>query len=370
MKFSCEKSLLQEAISIASRAVTTRSTIALLEGLRITADDRLTLAGYDLSIGIKTTVEADVVEPGEIVLSAKLLGDIVRKLPDDVIWFETNADLMTTIKCGRAVFNLIAQSSENYPALPEVDGEREIELPQKTLKSLINQTVFAVSDNMAKPIHTGCLFETAGERLTVVGVDGFRLAIRRANLPEAPAEALRFVVGGAALREIERILGEEDEEPAVICPGENHILFRIGRTELIARLIAGEFLNYNAAVPADLPFTVSVDTRQMVQTLERVSLLVSEKLKNPVRIRFDGDVMKMTCITQIGKSYDECPIGGAIDDLEIGFNSRYLLEAFRAADEDAVRLSVKGALSPIVLTPIEGDAFTYLVLPVRLKADA
>lgn len=370
MKFSCEKSLLQEAISIASRAVTTRSTIALLEGLRITADDRLTLAGYDLSIGIKTTVEADVVEPGEIVLSAKLLGDIVRKLPDDVIWFETNADLMTTIKCGRAVFNLIAQSSENYPALPEVDGEREIELPQKTLKSLINQTVFAVSDNMAKPIHTGCLFETAGERLTVVGVDGFRLAIRRANLPEAPAEALRFVVGGAALREIERILGEEDEEPAVICPGENHILFRIGRTELIARLIAGEFLNYNAAVPADLPFTVSVDTRQMVQTLERVSLLVSEKLKNPVRIRFDGDVMKMTCITQIGKSYDECPIGGAIDDLEIGFNSRYLLEAFRAAGEDAVRLSVKGALSPIVLTPIEGDAFTYLVLPVRLKADA
>lgn len=369
MKFSCEKPLLQEAISIASRAVTTRSTIALLEGLRITADDRLTLAGYDLSLGIKTTVEADVIEPGEVVLSAKLLGDIVRKLPDDVVWFETNADLMTTIKCGRAVFNLIAQSSENYPALPEVDSERDFELPQKTLKSLINQTVFAVSDNMAKPIHTGCLFETEGGRLTVVGVDGFRLAIRRADLPEAP-EALRFVVGGAALREIERILSEEDEDPALICPGENHILFRIGQTELIARLIAGEFLNYNAAVPADLPYTVSVDTRQMIQTLERVSLLVSEKLKNPVRIRFDGDVMKMTCITQIGKSYDECPIGGTIDDLEIGFNSRYLLEAFRATGEDAVRLSVKGALSPIVLTPIEGDAFTYLVLPVRLKADA
>lgn len=370
MKFSCEKSLLQEAISIASRAVTTRSTIALLEGLRITADDQLTLAGYDLSIGIKTTVEADVVEPGEIILSAKLIGDIVRKLPDDIIWFETNADLMTTIKCGRAVFNLIAQSSENYPALPEVDDAREIELPQKTLKSLINQTVFAVSDNMAKPIHTGCLFETADSRLTVVGVDGFRLAIRRASLPEMPAEELRFVVGGAALREIERILSEEEEETVLICPGENHILFRIGRTELVARLIAGEFLNYNAAVPTDLPFTVSVDTRQMIQTLERVSLLVSEKLKNPVRIRFDGDVMKMTCITQIGKSYDECQIGGTIDDLEIGFNSRYLLEAFRAAGEDAVRLSVKGALSPIVLTPIEGDAFTYLVLPVRLKADA
>lgn len=370
MKFSCEKALLQEAISIASRAVTTRSTIALLEGLRITATDRLTLAGYDLSIGIKTTVDADVVEPGEVVLSAKLLGDIVRKLPDDVIWIDVNKDLMTTIKCGRAVFNLIAQSSENYPALPEVDSEREIELPQKTLKSLINKTVFAVSDNMAKPIHTGCLFETEGDRLTVVGVDGFRLAIRRETLPEAPAGGLHFVVGGAALREIERILSEEGDDTVLVSPGENHILFRMGSTELIARLISGEFLNYNAAIPADLPFTVSVDTREMIQTLERVSLLVSEKLKNPVRIRFDGDVMKMTCITQLGKSYDECPIGGTIDDLEIGFNSRYLLEAFRATGEDAVRLSVKGALSPIVLTPIEGDAFTYLVLPVRLKADA
>lgn len=370
MKFSCEKSQLMEAISVASRAVTTRSTIALLEGLRITADDKLTLAGYDLSIGIKTTVEADIIEGGEVVLSAKLLGDIVRKLPDDVIWIEVNRELMTTIKCGRAVFNLIAQSSENYPALPEVDGEREIELPEKALKNLINKTVFAVSDNMAKPIHTGCLFETDGRRLTVVGVDGFRLAIRREDLPEVPAEPLRFVVGGAALREIERLMGEEGEETVLVCPGENHILFRMGNTELIARLIAGDFLNYNAAIPADLPFTVSVDTRQMIQTLERVSLLVSEKLKNPVRIRFDGDVMKMTCITQIGKSYDECPIGGQVEDIEIGFNSRYLLEAFRATAEDAVRLSVKSALSPIVLTPIEGDAFTYLILPVRLKADA
>lgn len=369
MKFSCEKAQLLEAISTASRAVTTRSTIALLEGLRITATDQLTLAGYDLSIGIKTKVEADIVEPGEVVLSAKLLGDIVRKLPDDVIWIDVNKDLMTTIKCGRSIFNLIAQSSENYPALPEVDSEREIELPQKTLKNLINKTVFAVSDNMAKPIHTGCLFETEGDRLTVVGVDGFRLAIRRETLTDIPS-GLHFVVGGAALREIERILSEESEDSVLVSPGENHILFRMGQTELIARLISGEFLNYNAAIPADLPFTVSVDTRQMIQTLERVSLLVSEKLKNPVRIRFDGDVMKMTCITQLGKSYDECPIGGTIDDLEIGFNSRYLLDAFRATGEDAVRLSVKGALSPIVLTPIEGDEFTYLVLPVRLKADA
>lgn len=370
MKFSCEKALLQEAISIASRAVTTRSTIALLEGLRITADKTLTLAGYDLSMGIKTSIEADIVEPGEVVLSAKLLGDIVRKLPNDTIWIEVDNHFVTTIKCGRAVFTLVAQSSENYPALPEVNSAHEMRLPEKTLKNLINKTVFAVSDNMAKPIHTGCLFETAGNRLTVVGVDGFRLAIRRETLPEQPAEDFRFVVGGTALREIERILGEGIEENAWIYPDENHILFRIGDTELIARLISGDFLNYNAAIPADLPFTVSVDIQQMTQTLERVSLLVSEKLKNPVRIRFDGDMMKMSCVTQIGKSYDECPIGGIINDLEIGFNSRYLLDALRATAEDVACLSVKSALSPLVITPVKGDAFTYLVLPVRLKADA
>lgn len=370
MKFSCEKSAFLDAISIASRAVSTKSTIAILEGLRLTATDTLTLSGYDLSIGIRTQVDADIVEPGEIVLSAKLLGDIVRKLPDDVVYVETDEKLLTTIQCGRSVFNLVASASDDFPAMPEVNAEHEISMPENMLKSMINQTVFAVSDNQAKPIHTGCLFELINGKLTVVAVDGFRLSIRREQLEQAPAQDLKFVVPGPALREIERILREDAQHEVTVCPGEKHILFALGKTTLICRLIDGEFLNYNAAIPPTFEHTVPVNTREFITCLERVSLLVSEKLKNPVRIAFDGAVMKMTCITAVGKSYDECAIDGSIDGLEIGFNSRYLLDALRACNDETVHISLKGALNPIVITPLEGEKYTYLVLPVRLKADA
>ncbi|HJC20705.1 MAG TPA: DNA polymerase III subunit beta [Candidatus Butyricicoccus avicola] len=370
MKFSCEKTAFLDAISIASRAVSTKSTIAILEGLRITAADTLTLSGYDLSMGIRTEVEADILEPGEIVLSAKLLGDIVRKLPNDVVYVETDEKLLTTIKCGRSVFNLVASASDDFPAMPEVNAEYEIPMPENVLKSMINQTVFAVSDNQAKPIHTGCLFELTGGRLTVVAVDGFRLSIRRETLEHAPAEDMKFVVPGTALREIERILHEDGDNLAAVCPGEKHILFALGKTTLVCRLIDGEFLNYNAAIPTSFEYTVQTDTHELITCLERVSLLVSEKLKNPVRITFDGAVMKMTCITAVGKSYDECAIDGSVDNLEIGFNSRYLLDALRAASDETIHLSLKGALNPIVITPTEGDKYTYLVLPVRLKANA
>lgn len=370
MKFSCEKTALLDAISIASRAVSTKSTIAILEGLRITAANHLTLSGYDLSIGIRTQVDAQIMQPGEIVLSAKLLGDIVRKLPNDTVYVETDEKLLTTIKCGRSVFNLVASACDDFPVMPEVNAAQTISIPENMLKSMINQTVFAVSDNQAKPIHTGCLFELINGRLTVVAVDGFRLSIRRETLEQIPEKDMNFVVPGPALREVERILHEDDSQFATICPGEKHILFALGQTTLVCRLIDGEFLNYNAAIPSSFEYTVQTNTREVITCLERVSLLVSERLKNPVRVTFDGSVMKMTCITALGKSYDECMINGNVSELEIGFNSRYLLDALRACNDETVQISLKGALNPIVLTPIEGDKYTYLVLPVRLKADA
>lgn len=368
MKFSCEKSTLLDAISTASRAVSTKSTIALLEGLRITAASRLTLAGYDLSMGIRTSIDADIVEGGEIVLSAKLFGDIVRKLPDDTVYVETDEKMLTTIKCGRAVFNLVASASDDFPQMPEVDCAREIALPQGMLKSMIAQTIFAVSDNEAKPIHTGCLFETEADRLHVVAVDGYRLSVRRETLDPAPETDMKFVVPGSALREIERILDDDMDKTVSVYPDEKHILFEIGQTVLITRLIDGEFLNYRSAIPHDFSHVVPVDTRELISCIERVSLIVSEKLKNPVRMTFDGPVVKMSCITAVGKSYDECPLCEAVDDLEIGFNNRYLLDALRACGDEPILMKLKGALNPLVLTPAEGDKFTYLVLPVRLKS--
>ena len=369
MKFSCEKETLLGLIGTASRAVTGKSAMPLLEGLLVTADvDELTLTGYDLSMGIRTTAEADVVEPGSVVLNAKLFYDIVRKLPQDVVYLETDHNLLTTIKCGRAVFTLVATEADEFPALAEVSSETGFSLPQSMLKSMIAQTIFSVSDNESKPIHTGCLFEIEGKQLSVVAVDGYRLSVRRETVEGVPSD-MRFVVPGPSLREIERILSDEPDQNVAIFPDRKNILFRIGGTTLITRLIDGEFLNYRAAIPTEFDHVVRADRHEMVTCIERVSLIVSEKLKNPVRLKFVGTHAEMTCITAVGKSYDECPFDGKIEDLEIGFNNRYLLDALRAAGDDTVLMQLKGALNPVVFSPLEGDKYTYLVLPVRLKAN-
>ena len=175
---------------------------------------------------------------------------------------------------------------------------------------------------------------------------------------------MKFVVPGASLREIERILGDDDDIVEIF-PDSKNILFRIGGTTLITRLIDGEFLNYRAAIPKEFEHEVSADRQELIQCIERVSLIVSEKLKNPIRFHFDGSYVQMSCVTAIGKSYDECPI----ETLEIGFNNRYILEALRAAGDEQVKLQLKGALNPMIISPMEGDKYTYLVLPVRLKAN-
>lgn len=370
MQFSCEKSILQEAIATASRAVSSKSSIALLEGLLITAepDGCLTLCGYNMSMGIRVKISAMVTQEGSAVLNARLFGDMIRKLPDDVISIETNENLLTTIRCGKALFNLVASDAKDFPQLPEVENsENPIILPQFMLKSMIAQTIFAVSDNETKPVLTGCLFELENNQLNVAAVDGYRLSVRRETL-ETPAEDAKFVVPGPALREIERILTESDT-PAEIYPDARHILFHIGDTVLITRLLEGEFLNYRAAIPTDASAVITADVRQLITSIERVSLIVSEKLKNPVRMEFDGPLLKLSCITAIGKSYDEYLYDGEVEHLEIGFNNRYLLDALRACPMDKVKISLKGSLNPIVFTPEEGESFTHLVLPVRLKAE-
>ena len=213
MKFSCEKEILLGILGTASRAVTGKSSMPLLEGLLICADaSTLTVTGYDMSMGIRTTTETDVVEPGSIVINARLLLDIVRKLPNDVVYIETDDKLMTTVKCGRAVFNLAATEADEFPALAEVSSATGFSLPQNILKSMISQTIFSVSDNESKPIHTGCLFELDGSRLNVAAVDGYRLSVRRETI-EGMSGEMKFVVPGASLREIERILGAGRDFP-------------------------------------------------------------------------------------------------------------------------------------------------------------
>ena len=260
-------------------------------------------------------------------------------------------------------------SAADFPELPEVEEKYAVQIAEKTLKTMIQQTSFAVSTNEARPVHMGSLFEVSAEGLTVVSVDGFRLALRKESLEKIEGGAFSFVAPGTALNEVERIC-EEIDEVVTITLGQRHILFEVGETELICRRLEGEFLDYKNAIPRRNPINVVVDTKTMLQSLERVSVVISEKLKSPVRCQFGEDKVTMSAKTANGDAKDVCRIAGDGQGLEIGFNNRYLMDALRYAPADTVRMELNTGISPAIIVPVEGEEnFLYMVLPVRLKAN-
>lgn len=368
MKFSCEKTLLQAAINTTSRAVSPKSSIPTLEGILLEADHHLKLTGYNLETGIRTSVPADIQSGGSLVLGARLFGEIVRKLPDDLVIF-TAENYMVNIKCGMSEFNILGTDPEEFPELPTVEYQNSLNIQQNKLKSMISQTIFAVSNNESRPIHTGALFEVNDEGLTMVAVDGFRLALRREPVLEKEGSpSFSFVVPGAALSEVEKICGQV-EEPASVTQGAKHVMFKVGETILVSRRLEGEFLAYRQAIPRNNSIHVTGDTRALLSSIDRVSLMINEKLKSPLHCIFDENVLKIRTKTAIGDAADQCPIDGDGGGLEIGFNNRYLMDALKAAPADRVRLELTTSVSPCVILPAEGDEnFLYMVLPVRLKA--
>lgn len=368
LKFSCEKALLQAAVSTAGRAVAAKSSIPALEGLLLEGSRELTLSGYNTQTGIRTSFEAQIREEGRIVLNARLFGDIIRRMPDDIIVFSADEKYMVHLGCGDASFDILGLSADDYPELPEVDDEYSVTLPQKTLKAMIGQTAFAVSTNESRPVHTGSLFEIDDTGLTMVSVDGFRLALRHEPLEKIDGGAFRFVAPGSALKEVENICGDT-EEMITVTRGKRHLLFSAGQTQLICRRLEGEFLDYKNAIPRNNPICVEVANSALLQSLDRISVVISEKLKSPVRCVFEQDRVLLSARTGNGEAKDICLTKGDGNGLEIGFNNRYLMEALRYAPADSVRLELNTNISPCVITPVDGsDNFLYMVLPVRLKA--
>ena len=368
VKFSCEKALLQQAVSTVSRAAAAKSSIPALEGILLECEDVLRLSGYNMQTGIRTTLDADIGETGRIVLNARLFGEMIRRLPDDVVVFDADEKYNVRLTCGDASFELPGLSADDYPDLPEVDDQYSVTLEQRTLKAMIQQTSFAVSVNETRPIHTGELFEISDAGLTVVAVDGFRLALRREPLEHIDGGAFRFVAPGAALNEVEKICADTDEMIHVI-QGKRHLMFEAGTTQLICRRLEGEFLDYRNAIPMNHPIAIEVDNKVMLESLDRVSVVISEKLKSPVRCVFGEDRVFMSARTGNGEAKDICPVRGDGQNLEIGFNNRYLMDALRYAPAEAVTMHLNTGISPCVITPTDGsDSFLYMVLPVRLKA--
>ncbi len=369
MRFTCEKSMLVTGLNITGRTVAQKSTLTAIEGILCRAASGLSLTGYNMETAITYLIDAEVTDVGQCILPAKLFGDIIRRLPEGPVTVVVDDNYKVSIRAGYASFTISAESADDYPELPDVGDGRSIRIPQTALKELISGTIFAVSENQGRPIHTGVKFEVEDDTVSAIAVDGFRLARRTYHCQEATGRNLSFVVPSQGLKEVEKIL-QDTEDDVAFTLGSKHILYQIGNATLICRLLEGEFLDWRKVVPTGCPIKLAAHVSDLASSIERVGLIVSEKYKSPVRCVFSNQELLLRTNTTIGAAEDRCSIAGDGKELEIGFNVRYLADALRAIPSEEVMMELTNGLSPIVLTPVDDKKdFAYMVLPVRIKSN-
>ena len=366
MKFECEKSLLASAIEGVSRAITNRSAIPVLEGIYLKAEGfNLTLTGYDMEMGITTTIECNVLVPGETVLEAKLLLSMVSRMPAGDVRIELTDEGQAIISGGVAEFEIPAMNASDYPSLPVTGADNTMTIPTSMMRDLIEKTIYAVSQDDKKPAHTGELFVIEPGSLTIVALDGYRLAIIQRDV-ECTRD-IRIIIPAKTLQELLKIMGGPDD-PVKIDANRRYVVFTTNGYTIMSRLIEGDFLNYESVIPKDKKTRVTVYCKTFISTIERASLIITERLKNPLRITFAEDKITVRCQTPLGKVVDEFPpVAMTGDPVEIGFNNRYLLDAMRYSKCERMVLEINGPLSPVKILPEDGKDFIYLVLPVRFK---
>jgi len=368
MKISCEKNVLLEGINIVQKAVSTKSTLPILEGILLKAAEKLYLTGNDLELGIECHIDADIQQPGSIVLDAKILGEIVRKLPNDRVYIEVEENNSTYIKCGNTEFNIMGIDANEFPELPYITKGEKLTLKQYLLRSMIRQTSFAIATNENKLILTGSLLEADDDSLTLVSVDGYRLALRKEKI-DSLNHKLSVIIPGKTLNELSRIIKDEEED-IYIYTTDKHILFEFDNCKMVSRLLEGEFLNYKQIIPDEHKLQVIADVKPLIDSIERTSLVItSDNVKAPVRFKITMDKISLSCITQTGRVQDSVQVETLGDDLEIGFNHKYFLDALKACETDQIVMEFNTNLNPCIIKPIEGDKFLYLILPVRLKSE-
>lgn len=355
---------LAAGVSNVSRAVSAKASIPALEGVLLKAyDGKLNISGYNLEIGITTDMEATIINEGEIVLGARLFLEIVRKLPEEIVHIETDDRMVTYIKCGQVDYQIVGMSSVEYPDLPSFEKTDSISIDAKILKEMIRQTVYAVSDNMAKPIYTGSLYEISGGVLTIVAIDGYRMAIRNENVDSQSETS--FVVPGKTQLEVLKLLGEDDEKVEILI-GQRHITFNIRSYSVISRLIEGNFLDYKSTIPSEEKTSLVISTRKLMDSVERMSLLNNERVQSPVRCKFNDNEIRLSCASAVGRANDIINNDIIGESVEIGFNNRYMLDALKNTDTDEVKIVLNGPVSPIIIKPVQGDSFISIVVPMRL----
>ncbi len=364
MKFICEKSKLQEVISTAQKAVTGKSTMTILEGILLIArNNELTLIGSDIDLSVETKIQADILEEGSIVVDSKLFGELIKKLPNSEVQVNTIENNSLEILCEKSKAVLKYMNSDEFPMLPKINENMLLTIPQKILKNMIKGTIFATAQDEIRPILTGVKFEIDNGKLNLVALDGLRLALRSEAVEND--NTISAVIPGKTLSEVSKIL-EDSEENVNITFTPNHILFNLGNTKIISRLLEGEFINYKSIIPDEYNLKVTLKRNEFYDCIERASLMAKEGNTNLVKLDIQDDVMIITSDSQLGKAREELNVIMQGDPLKIAFNARFVIDVLKIMDEEEIILEFTSSVSPCIVRNKNKDNCTYLVLPVRV----
>lgn len=370
MKLKADKKVLLDAVIPTLGALSSKALIPALECIYFKAENGiLTVTGYDLSKGVKTETSVMVEEEGEILLNAQKFSSIIRALPDGMVEISVDKDLKVTIVSGRVKFEIIGISTEGYPSLPELSGDRKFEIPKGILKKLCQQLLFSVALDDKRPVLTGINFEINSNKLTAVSCDGFRLSIRYEKI--VSDEIMQFIVPGKTLQELIKLLDDSDDIIMAELTSK-HIILHFDNLYFFSRLIEGEYIDYMRTIPKDSETEVRVKLDDIIKSLERAGLVIDERVKSPVRIEIAPDALILSCDSANGRVRDEIKAEVKGNPLEIGFNNKYLLDSLRAAtisSDEEVIMKLRSPLVGMSITSPEHDEYFYLVLPVRLKEE-
>lgn len=367
MKIICNQKLLAHKIGIAQKAINSKTTLDLLKGILLSAkDNQLTLTGYDLEIGIETHTQAEVIKNGEIVINARLFGDIIRKLPDSFVEIETDLDNNVYINCVNSRFKIKGDSAKEFPRLPEVNKNDLYSIPQDLLKNMIKQTVFAISQDQTKPVLMGELLEIVDGNISLVAIDGYRLAVKSCTVNNI-VKNTKVIIPGKTLNDVNSLLSSEEEVKVGF--DEKNAIFIIQDTKIITRLLEGDFIDYKKLLPREHNSKVKLNTKDLLNSIERASLLSQSEKNNLIKLSIRDNVMAITSNTDKGNVYEEVSLELEGDYLDIAFNSRYFLEGLKNIDSEEIFIEFTTNINPCIIKPADGIKYTYLLLPVRISSN-
>ncbi|MDF2610993.1 MAG: polymerase beta subunit [Lachnospiraceae bacterium] len=367
MKIVCPKNELLNRVNIVLKAVPAKTTMPILECLIIEVKtDYIKLITNDMELGIETLVKGSIIEQGSVAINAKVFSEIVRKLPDNDVIIETDSNYVTTIVCEKAKFTISGRSTEEFPYLPKIEKQEGVTLSQFTLKEVIRQTVFSISDNESNKIMTGELFEIKSNELKVVSLDGHRISIRKIILKNE-YDDIKVIVPGKTLIEVSKILSGEFSEEVNLFFTDKHIIFEFDDTVVLSRLIEGEYYKINQMLSSDYETKVTINKKELLSCIDRATLLVKETEKKPIIINIDDNKVELKINSTIGSMNEEIDITKEGKDIMIGFNPRFLIDALKVIDDEEIDIYLINPKAPCFIRDKE-ESYIYLILPVNFNS--